>query len=101
MNDATLPAEEAYRLEILDDDFTPMDFVVDTLMRHMAMDWDSAAEAMTETHTTGSALVGRGRKDVMEVIAQAIVAEARSLGHPLLVSAVPAMDRAGDTGDDA
>jgi ATP-dependent Clp protease adaptor protein ClpS len=78
---------DAYCLEILNDDFTPMEFVIMLLMRHCGLDHRRAVHLMLDVHMKGSAKIGRAREEAVEKLAEKMTAEARHFGHPLLVRA--------------
>lgn len=62
--EATLP--EFYRVIIHNDDFTPMEFVMNMLEKFFYMDRRKAAETMLEAHMQGRAALGMYTKDVAE-----------------------------------
>src|SRR5918999_2482045 len=47
-----------YQVVLLNDDYTPMEFVVDVLERIFAMDRTTATRAMVEVHTRGKGVCG-------------------------------------------
>lgn len=75
-------------IEILNDSGTPMEFVVDTLMRRLDLDRDAAIRLMLAIHQQGGQLVPVGDWDRAKVIADAISDDAQRLGHPLVCRAV-------------
>ncbi|MDP0563550.1 MAG: ATP-dependent Clp protease adapter ClpS [Candidatus Endonucleobacter sp. (ex Gigantidas childressi)] len=73
-----------YQVLLLNDDFTPMDFVVDILERFFDMPTEKAAQIMLTVHTEGKASCGIFSKDVAETKAQQVNQYSRSNQHPLL-----------------
>lgn len=47
-----------YRVVLLNDDYTPMDFVVDVLMKFFGMNEEKATQVMLLVHTQGSCMRG-------------------------------------------
>lgn len=72
-----------YKILILNDDFTPMDFVVFVLERFFYMSRARATQIMLQVHETGQGLCGIYSRDVAETKVQAVEAYARSAEHPL------------------
>jgi ATP-dependent Clp protease adapter protein ClpS len=72
-------------LEMLNDNTTPMDFVVDVLERHVGMDRDTAVATMLEIHGKGGILLPTADLQAAEVIARTVGEEARSRQHLDLV----------------
>lgn len=81
MTELTVP--KMWQVKILNDDFTPMDFVIEILMKVFHKHEVEALEMTLAVHTNGSAVVGVWTKDVAitKVNKAASVAEAE--GHPL------------------
>lgn len=88
INDENIPLEQAYCLEILNDDHTPMEFVIFFLMSCCEMDKESAMKKMLEIHDNGSAKIGHSSQSIMENLAIHLNTEARRLEQPLFVRAV-------------
>jgi len=55
-----------YKVILLNDDYTPMEFVVHVLERFFSMDRERATQVMLAVHTQGSAVVGIFTRDVAE-----------------------------------
>ena len=47
-----------YRVVLLNDDYTPMDFVVDVLMKFFGMNEEKATQVMLHVHTRGRGVCG-------------------------------------------
>ncbi|MCH9697639.1 MAG: ATP-dependent Clp protease adapter ClpS [Gammaproteobacteria bacterium] len=75
-----------YKVILLNDDFTPMDFVVDILKRFFGMNEDKATQIMLHIHHRGIGVCGVYSKDVAESKVQIVNDYARHNQHPLLCS---------------
>lgn len=73
-----------YRVLMLNDDYTPMDFVVEVLASFFGMDAEKATRTMLAVHTEGRATCGIYSKDVAETKAMVVNKYAREHQHPLL-----------------
>lgn len=76
---------------LLNDDFTPMDFVVEVLIDYFQMDGEKATKVMLEVHNQGVGICGIYSKDVAETKTHLVNKHARHHQHPLLCS----MEEAG------
>ena len=72
-----------YAVVILNDDFTPMDFVVHVLMRFFAMDEAKATQVMLSVHQKGKGICGQYTKEIAESKANQVVQYAREHEYPL------------------
>ncbi len=72
-----------YTVLILNDDYTPMDFVVDVLMHFFAMDEARATQVMLHVHTRGQGVCGIYSRDVAETKVAQVNDYARQNHHPL------------------
>ncbi len=73
-----------YRVILLNDDFTPMDFVVEVLMRFFAMSEEKATQIMLHVHSRGVGVCGVFTRDIAETKVQQVNEYSRSHQHPLL-----------------
>lgn len=73
-----------YKVIMLNDDYTPMEFVVETLERFFGMDREKATRVMLVVHTEGRATCGVYSRDVAETKAAQVNQYARDNEHPLL-----------------
>lgn len=73
-----------YRVIMLNDDYTPMDFVIDVLTRFFSMDMERATQVMLAVHTQGSAVCGVYPKDIAETKAAQVIQYAKENQHPLM-----------------
>jgi ATP-dependent Clp protease adaptor protein ClpS len=73
-----------YKVVMLNDDFTPMEFVIEVLMTFFHMDMEKASQIMLAVHTQGRAVCGVFTRDVAETKAALVVDFARENQHPLM-----------------
>ena len=73
-----------YKVMILNDDFTPMDFVVEVLQKFFGMDLGKATEIMLHVHTRGMGVCGVYTRDVAETKVHQVNNYSRENQHPLL-----------------
>ncbi|MEO0821962.1 MAG: ATP-dependent Clp protease adapter ClpS [Pseudomonadota bacterium] len=72
-----------YKVLMLNDDYTPMEFVVYVLQRFFGMDHARAVEVMLTVHNKGVAVVGVYPFEVAETKVTQVMDCARSNQHPL------------------
>ena len=72
-----------FKVLLLNDDFTPMDFVVDILQRYFQKDEDEATRIMLAVHQSGVGVCGVYPFEIAETKALQVVEEARHHQHPL------------------
>ena len=72
-----------YQVVMLNDDFTPMEFVVFVLQEHFRHDLDTATQIMLKIHHEGRGVCGVYTKDVAATKVELVLAAARRAGHPL------------------
>ena len=73
-----------YQVLLLNDDFTPMEFVVDVLERIFGMDRVKATRVMLEVHTRGRGVCGVFTREVAETKVAQVNEYSRMNQHPLL-----------------
>ena len=73
-----------FKVVLLNDDYTPMEFVVHVLEAFFAMEREKAIQIMLAVHTTGSAVVGIYPRDIAETKSERVNEYARANQHPLL-----------------
>ena len=81
---ADLAPPPLYQIVMLDDDFTPMEFVVDVLQMFFGMTREKATQIMLTVHTQGRASCGTFTRDVAETKAAQVIKYARENQHPLM-----------------
>jgi len=72
-----------YRVLLLNDDFTPMDFVVIVLQKYFGMNREQATQIMLQVHREGMGMCGVFTKDVASTKVEQVVSYARQHQHPL------------------
>lgn len=72
-----------YKILMLNDDFTPMEFVVHVLERLFSMTHAQAIEIMLTVHRKGVAVVGVFSHEVAETKVAQVLELARRQQHPL------------------
>ena len=72
-----------YQVVMLNDDFTPMEFVVMVLQEYFGLGLETATQIMLKIHHDGRAVCGVFSKDVAATKVELVLAAARRSGHPL------------------
>jgi len=72
-----------YQVLLLNDDFTPMEFVVMVLQEYFRHDLDTSTQIMLKIHHEGRGVCGVFTKDVAATKVELVLAAARRAGHPL------------------
>ncbi|MCW8885161.1 MAG: ATP-dependent Clp protease adapter ClpS [Motiliproteus sp.] len=73
-----------YKVILLNDDYTPMDFVVEVLKVFFNMEQEKATQIMLAIHTQGRAVCGVYPRDIAETKAAQVNQYSRQSQHPLL-----------------
>jgi len=73
-----------YQVVILNDDYTPMEFVVNVLCMVFHMDVKTATNTMMQVHYEGKGICGYYTRDVAETKVAQVIELARRDGHPLM-----------------
>lgn len=81
-----------FQVVMLNDDFTPMEFVVGILESFFGMDRELAVRVMLKVHTEGRAVCGVFTRDIAETKAAQVIRFARDNEHPLMCEIEPADD---------
>ena len=89
-NDSLLEAKKAkvklppmYKVLLLNDDYTPMEFVVLVLQKFFGMTRERATQVMLKVHREGMGVCGVYPRDVASTKVQQVAAYARKHQHPL------------------
>ncbi|WP_119156889.1 ATP-dependent Clp protease adapter ClpS [Caldimonas tepidiphila] len=72
-----------YQVVMLNDDYTPMEFVVMVLQQFFQRDLEAATQIMLKIHHEGRGVCGVYTKDVAATKVELVLAAARRAGHPL------------------
>ena len=72
-----------YKVLMLNDDYTPMEFVVLVLQRYFTMDIEDATRTMMQVHQNGVAICGIFTYEVAETKVAQVMDFARRHQHPL------------------
>lgn len=86
--EAALP--KRYNVVLLNDDYTPMEFVVLILQQVFAMDEQRATQVMLQVHNTGRAICGVFTFEIAETKATQVNEYARAEEYPLCCIIEPA-----------
>lgn len=81
-----------YSVIMLNDDYTPMEFVVEVLQSFFAKTPEQATRIMLTVHTKGSAVCAVYTRDIAETKAALVNQYARDCQHPLMCEIAPAED---------
>lgn len=73
-----------FKVVLLNDDFTPMDFVVEVLKSFFGMGDEQATQVMLHVHTRGVGVCGVFTRDVAETKVRLVNTYSRRHQHPLL-----------------
>ena len=72
-----------YKVILLNDDYTPMEFVVDVIQRFFNKSREQATQIMLKVHTEGAGVCGVYPQDIAETKLNQVVGYAREHQHPL------------------
>ena len=81
--EAALKPPPMYKVLMLNDDFTPMDFVVEVLQKFYAMGLEKATEVMLQVHHEGRGVCGLFPRDIALTKVEQVSVFARQHQHPL------------------
>jgi ATP-dependent Clp protease adaptor protein ClpS len=73
-----------FKVVLLNDDYTPMEFVVQILEKFFAMGRDKATQIMLHVHTRGKGICGVYTHDIAETKVSQVNEYSRKHQHPLL-----------------
>ncbi len=73
-----------FKVILLNDDYTPMEFVVQILETFFSMDREKATRVMLNVHTKGKGVCGIFTRDVAETKVKQVNEYSRNHQHPLL-----------------
>ena len=84
-----LKQPKKFKVVLLNDDYTPMDFVVDVLKRFFSLNEEAAIQVMLQVHHQGRGVCGVFTRDIAETKVALVNDYARTNEHPLLCSMEP------------
>ena len=79
-----LKKPKKYKVILMNDDYTPMEFVVQILTTFFAMNQEAATKIMLTVHTKGKAVCGEYSYDIAETKVEQVNDYSRQHKHPLL-----------------
>lgn len=74
---------QMYQVVMLNDDYTPMEFVVVVIQEYFNKDLESATQIMLKIHLDGKGVCGVYSKDVAATKVDQVLEAAHKAGHPL------------------
>jgi ATP-dependent Clp protease adaptor protein ClpS len=84
-----LEPPKMYQVVLLNDDFTPMEFVVRVLQEFFNKDRESATQIMLKIHLEGRGVCGVFTRDIATSKVDQVLQAAQHAGHPLQCVAEP------------
>lgn len=72
-----------YQVFLLNDDYTPMEFVVEVIQEYFNKDRETATLIMLKVHREGKGMCGVYPKDIASTKVELVLTHARKAGHPL------------------
>lgn len=82
--DTQVKPPSMYKVILNNDDYTPMDFVIEVLQKFFSMDLERATQLMLTVHYEGKAVCGIFTAEVAETKVAQVMMYAREHEHPLL-----------------
>jgi ATP-dependent Clp protease adaptor protein ClpS len=73
-----------FKVILLNDDYTPMEFVVHVLEVFFSIEREKATQIMLAVHTQGAAVVGTFPRDIAETKSEQVNQYAQENNHPLM-----------------
>jgi ATP-dependent Clp protease adaptor protein ClpS len=74
---------QMFQVVMLNDDYTPMEFVVVVIQEFFGKDRETATQIMLKIHLDGKGICGVYPKDIAATKVQQVQEAARQAGHPL------------------
>jgi ATP-dependent Clp protease adaptor protein ClpS len=78
-----------YQVVMLNDDFTPMEFVILVLQEFFSKDKEQATQIMLKIHLDGRGICGVYSRDVAATKVEQVLQAAQQAGHPLQAVSEP------------
>ena len=79
-----------YKVMLMNDDYTPMEFVIEILQLFFNMNREKATQIMLAVHTNGKAACGIFTRDIAETKSAQVNQYAQECQHPLISEIEPA-----------
>ena len=89
-SDPILKKPSLYHVVLLNDDYTPMEFVIYVLQSFFGLDKEKATQVMLSVHTKGKGICGIFTREVAETKSMHITNFAQQNEHPLISEIEPA-----------
>lgn len=87
--DTELKEPRKYKVLLINDDYTPMEFVVNVLKHFFHLNEEVSVQLMLQVHQLGRAVCGIFTRDIAETKVVLVNDYARANQHPLLCSMEP------------
>ena len=84
-----LQPPQMYQVVMLNDDFTPMEFVIVVLQEFFSKDREAATQIMLKIHLDGRGVCGVYTRDVAATKVEQVLQAAQKAGHPLQATFEP------------
>lgn len=78
-----------YQVVMLNDDFTPMEFVILVLQEFFSKDKEQATQIMLKIHLDGRGICGVYSRDIAATKVEQVLQAAQQAGHPLQAVSEP------------
>ena len=78
-----LKAPSMYKVLLMNDDYTPMEFVVMVIQEYFNKDHETATRIMLQVHLVGKGVCGIFTRDVAATKVHQVIELSREAGHPL------------------
>ncbi len=82
-SEAKVKPPQMFQVVMYNDDYTPMEFVVEVLQTFFTLTRERATQIMLKVHTEGRGVCGIFPKDVASTKVEQVTAYARQHQHPL------------------
>ena len=73
-----------FKVVLLNDDYTPMGFVIEILQRFFSLDSERATQIMMHVHTRGKGVCGVFSRDIAETKVMQVNSFSKESQHPLM-----------------
>ena len=78
-----------FQVVMLNDDFTPMEFVIEVLQEFFGKDKEQATQIMLKIHLDGRGICGVYSRDIAATKVEQVLQAAHHAGHPLQAVSEP------------